>query len=480
MEQLIGRKEEIAVLKKALKSTNAEMVSVIGRRRVGKTFLINQIYEKHIAFSISGTQKTPLKEQLGNFAYLLNEYANSQIAYKTPTSWQEAFQMLITYLKEKTAKSKKKVVVFFDELPWLATPRSGFLRGFSFFWNNWAVRQNIVIVICGSAASWMIQKVVHHRGGLYNRITQRIFLEPFNLSETEQYLKSRNLHFEKYHIVQLYMALGGIPHYLKEITKGKSATENINQICFSKGGLLRDEFLNLYPSLFANADKHIAVIRTLAKKKQGLTRQQIIEFGKVPEGGSIQRVLQELEQSGFIAVYRPYKKKKKEKLYRLIDEYSLFYLQFIESNEFEGTDTWNLLGQTPAIKAWSGYAYESICLKHLPQIKKALGIAGIQSVSSSFLKKGTKTEKGTQIDLLLDRNDQVINLFEIKFSNQLFSISKAYFENLSDKVNIFKATTKTRKQLFLVFITTFGLTENQYSSGIVSRSLTLEDLFKEV
>jgi len=211
-----------------------------------------------------------------------------------------------------------------------------------------------------------------------------------------------------------------------------------------------------------------------------LTRQQIIENGKVPEGGSIQRVLQELEQSGFIAVYRPYKKKKKEKLYRLIDEYSLFYLQFIESNEFEGADTWNLLGQTPAIKAWSGYAYESICLKHLPQIKKALGIAGIQSVSSSFLKKGTKTEKGTQIDLLLDRNDQVINLFEIKFSNQLFSISKAYFENLSDKVNIFKATTKTRKQIFLVFITTFGLTENQYSSGIVSRSLVLEDLFRDV
>ncbi len=480
MEQLIGRKEEIAVLKKALNSTNAEMVSVIGRRRVGKTFLINQIYGKYIAFSISGTQNTPLKEQLGNFAYLLNEYANSKIAYKTPTSWQEAFQMLITYLKERTAQSKEKTVVFFDELPWLATPRSGFLRGFSFFWNNWAVRENIVIVVCGSAASWMIQKVVHHRGGLYNRITQRIFLEPFNLSETELYLKSRNLHFEKYHIVQLYMAMGGIPHYLKEITKGKSATENINQICFSKGGLLRDEFLNLYPSLFANADKHIAVIRALAKKKQGLTRQQIIEIGKVPEGGSIQRVLQELEQSGFISAYRPHKKKKKEKLYRLIDEYSLFYLQFIESNEFEGTDTWNLLGQTPAIKAWSGYAYESICLKHLPQIKKGLGIAGIQSVSSSFFYKGTKTQKGTQIDLVLDRNDQVINLFEIKFSNQLFSISKAYFENLSNKVNIFKATTKTKKQLFLVFITTFGLTENQYSSGIVSRSLTLEDLFREV
>ncbi|MCB0840747.1 MAG: AAA family ATPase, partial [Bacteroidetes bacterium] len=317
MEQLIGREAEISTLEKALSSESAEMVSVIGRRRVGKTFLINHVYEKNILFSISGTQNTPLKEQLGNFAYMLNEYANTKIAYKTPTSWQEAFQMLITYLKEKITTSEEKMVVFFDELPWLATRKSGFLRAFSFFWNNWAVKQNIVIVICGSAASWMIQKVVHHRGGLYNRITKRIFLEPFSLAETEEYLKSRQIHFEQYHIVQIYMAMGGIPHYLKEIAKGKSATENINEICFSQGGLLRDEFLNLYPSLFANAENHIAVIRALASKKLGLTRQQILEVAKIPDGGSLQRTLQELEQSGFIATYRPYQKKKKEKLYRL-------------------------------------------------------------------------------------------------------------------------------------------------------------------
>lgn len=477
-EQLIGREAEQVILKKALESREAEMISVIGRRRVGKTFLVNHVYKKHIVFSISGTQNTPLKEQLGNFTYLLNEYAKTKISYKTPASWQDAFQMLMTYLKEKVGHSKKKAVVFFDELPWLATPKSGFLRSFSFFWNNWAVHQNIVVVICGSAASWMIQKVVHHRGGLYNRITKRIFLEPFNLAEVEAYLKSRNVHFDKYHIVQLYMAMGGIPHYLKEITKGKSATENINQICFSKGGLLRDEFLNLYPSLFAKAHHHIAVIRTLAKVKMGMPRQQILETTKIPKGGTIQRVLQELEQSGFITSYRPYKKKKKEKLYRLVDEYSLFYLQFIENNEFEGANTWNLLSQTPAVKAWSGYAFESICLKHLPQIKKALSIAGIQSTSYSFYKKGTKLEKGTQIDLVLDRSDQVINIFEIKFSNQLFTISKSYFENLSQKLEVFKTTTKTRKQLFLILITTFGLSENQYSSGIVARSLTLNDLFQ--
>lgn len=439
--------------------------------------MINQVFKDQIIFSISGTQNTPIKEQLGNFAYLFNEYSGAKIAYKIPNNWQEAFQMLITYLKEKLPTVKEKPVIFFDEVPWLATRKSGFLRAFSFFWNNWAVRQNIVIVICGSAASWMIKKVVHHRGGLYNRITQRIFLEPFDLSETEKFLQSRNIHFEKYQIIQLYMAMGGIPHYLKEVVKGKSATENINQICFAKGGLLRDEFLNLYPSLFENADRHIALIRALASKRNGLTRQQLTELTKIPEGGSMQRVLQELEQSGFIASFRPYKKKKKEKIFRLIDEYSLFYLQFIASNEFEGTDTWNLLSQTAAIKSWSGYAFEGICLKHLSQIKKALGISGIQTISSSFVKKGSPAEKGTQIDLLLDRSDQVINLFEIKFSNKQFTISKSYFENLSNKMSIFKEHTKTRKQLFLVLITTFGLTENQYSSSIVSQSLTMDDLF---
>jgi len=477
MEQLVGRTLEKEVLLKTLKSEGPEMVSVIGRRRVGKTFLINQVFNKRITFSISGTQHTPVNEQLGNFAYLLNEYSGAKIAYKTPDNWQEAFQMLITYLKEKLPTVKEKPVIFLDEVPWLATRKSGFLRAFSFFWNNWAVRQNIVIVICGSAASWMIKKVVHHRGGLYNRITQRIFLEPFTLNETELFLKSRNIHFEKYQIIQLYMAMGGIPHYLKEVVKGKSATENIDQICFSKGGLLRDEFLNLYPSLFENADHHIAIIRALATKKQGLTRSQLTAMTKVPEGGSMQRVLQELEQSGFISSFRPYKKKKKEKLFRLIDEYSLFYLQFIESNQFEGADTWNLLSQTAAIKTWSGYAFEGICLKHLTQIKKALGISGIQTISSSFIKKGTPEEQGTQIDLLLDRNDQVINLFEIKFSNKQFTISKSYFENLSKKMSIFKKRTKTRKQLFLIFITTFGLADNKYSSGIVSRSLTMDDLF---
>ena len=332
MENLfVGRKEEQANLRTALNSKEAEMVAVIGRRRVGKTFLINHVYKNQIDFEITGLQNAPRIEQLQNFTFWLTRFSKSTIPIKQPKNWLEAFMLLISFLESIEKKEKK--VVFLDELSWMATHKSGFLRGLSFFWNSWAVKQNIVVVICGSAASWMIQKVVNHKGGLHNRITRRIFLEPFTLLETEEYLRSKNLIFDRYQIVQLYMAMGGIPHYLKEIKGGLSAIQNIEKICFSKKGLLRDEFSRLYHSLFTNAEIHIAIIRILASKRLGLTRKQIVENTKIKEGGTISKVLDELEQSGFVSAYRPFGKRKKEKLYRLTDEYSLFYLQFIENKE---------------------------------------------------------------------------------------------------------------------------------------------------
>ncbi len=475
MEKLIGRHPEIKILQEALISDEAEMIAVIGRRRVGKTFLIKKIYQKHLVFTVTGVQNAPLQEQLSNFSYQLNEYAATTIPYKTPSNWQEAFQILIAFLKEKI--SKEKIVVFFDELPWLASQRSGFLRGLSFFWNSWALNQSIAVVICGSAASWMIKKVVNHTGGLHNRISRRIFLEPFNLKETELYLNSRKIYFDRYQIVQLYMALGGIPHYLKEIKKGKSAAQNINAICFAKNGLLQNEFSNLYAALFSNAKSHIAVIRALAEKRMGLTRKAVIEASKIPEGGTIQRVLEELEQSNFISIYPTFGRKKKERLYRLTDEYSLFYLQFIDGRIFQETDIWDKLNLTPAYKTWSGYAFESICLKHIPQIKKALGISGIYAEAASYYRKGKDGMKGIQIDLVIDRSDHVINLFEIKFYNVPFVMTKEYAKNLRQKMALFQILSKTNKQVFVSMISSFGIVENKHSIGLIHHDLTIDDLF---
>jgi AAA+ ATPase superfamily predicted ATPase len=476
MDNLIGRKAEIQVLQDALASDEAEMVSVIGRRRVGKTFLVKKVCGEHLAFAITGIQGAPLSEQLSNFHYQLQEY--SGVEYKKPANWMEAFQQLIRALKPKVTEGGLKPVVFLDELPWLASRRSGFLRGLSFFWNTWAVDQHIVVVVCGSAASWMIRKVVHHTGGLHNRITRRIFLAPFSLKETADYLDSRGVMLDYYQITQIYMALGGIPHYLKEVKRGKSAAQNIDEICFSEQGLLRDEFQKLYPALFTNAEHHIAIIRALGSKWKGLTRKQIAESTAVPKGGTLKRVLEELEQSGFTTAYRPFGKAKKGQLYRLTDEYSLFYLQFMQQKRLSGEGAWNRLSQTAAFKSWSGYAFENICLKHIRSIKKALGVSGVYTEATTFYRRGKLGEPGVQIDLLIDRNDHVINLFEIKFYNAPFALSNDEAKALREKVALFQAYTYTKKQVFLSMITTFGLLPNAHSLGLVQQELTLEDLFK--
>ncbi|MFK7935118.1 MAG: ATP-binding protein [Saprospiraceae bacterium] len=475
-DQLIGRAQEQAVLEKALQSNRAEMVSVIGRRRIGKTFLVKTIYQENLVFELTGTQNAPLAEQLLNFTYAPQLSADNLLLPKPPANWMEAFYILIKYLK-KLPKDRKPVI-FLDEVPWLATHRSGFLRALSFFWNSWAVNQNIVIVICGSAASWMIQKVVNHTGGLHNRITRRIHLAPFTLAETEHYLRVNNrVKLNRYHILQIYMAMGGIPHYLKEVEVGKSAAQIIEKVCFSKTGLLRDEFSNLYTALFDHSDNHIAIVRTLAQKRRGMNRTELIKTAKLPNGGSVSKALVELEQSGFIDIFQAYGNKKNNKVYRLTDEYSIFYLQFIEPNRKEFGDVWKELSQTQAYKIWCGFTFENICLKHTPQIKKAMSIGGVYTAVSTFLQRGTNDDKGAQIDLVLDRKDDIINIFEIKFHNKSFTISKTYAEDLQNKLDVFAEQTKTKKHLFLTMLTTFGITENEHSLGLVDQSLTLDDLF---
>ncbi len=472
---LIGRSKEQEVLLKALESRRPEMVAVIGRRRVGKTFLIQTVYADHMVFQMSGIQDGTLREQLKNFSYLLKQTFGAVAPMEKPTSWLDAFQQLITCLETKV--DKKKWVVFFDELPWLATKRSDFLKGLSFFWNGWASQKNIVVVICGSSASWMIQKVVEHKGGLHNRLTKRVHLYPFNLSETEAYLKNMNINYDHYQVIELYMAIGGIPHYLNEVEPGLSAAQNIERICFSPAGLLNNEFSRLYPALFDNADNHIAVIKALAEKWHGLTRNEILALSKLTDGGGVTRCLEELISSGFVSTYFPFGKKKKEMLYRLTDEYSLFYLQFIEKKPLKGQNIWVELRQTQDYKSWSGYAFESLCLKHIPQIKKALGISGVYAETSSYYQKGTAQEAGIQIDLLIDRKDSVINIFELKFYSGPMTLSKAYADELREKVTIFKESTQTRKQVFLNLLTTFGLKHNEHSLGLIDKALTMDVLF---
>ena len=474
---ITGRKEEQAILREALRSSEAEMISVIGRRRVGKTYLVRTVYEENLVFEMSGLQQANKSDQLRNFTNQLRKYSNTKVAISPPKDWLEAFFILTDWLDQLDFSEKK--VVFFDEVPWMDTHKSGFLMGLSYFWNSWAVKKNIVVVICGSAASWMIQKILRSRGGLHNRVTKRIRLKPFSLAESVEFLSTRGIKFEYYQMLQLYMVMGGIPHYLKEIEKGKSATQNISKICFSETGLLRDEFLSLYPALFEHSAYHTKLVRILASKPNGLTRTQLIKYSKINDSGRITKVLEELGESGFVTAYPAFGKKKKGKIYRLTDEYSIFYLRFIERNALEAESVWLSLSQTQTYKIWCGYAFENICLKHTKAIQKALGIEGVYTRTSTFYRPGIEEQSGVQIDLLIDRNDQTINLVEIKFYNGTFSISKEYANNLRKKIETFREVTKTKKQIFLTLITALGLKSNTNSIGLIDQDFSAEILFEK-
>lgn len=472
---IIGRETEQILLRDIFNSNEAELVAVYGRRRVGKTFLIREYFKKELAFSFSGQINGSVEDQLSNFNIKLSEQQNIRTATIPPVSWQEAFVRLKGYLQP--ILKKRKTVIFFDEFPWIDSHKSGFLSGFDYFWNDWASTQpNLKVIICGSSASWMIRKVIRNRGGLHNRVTRKIRLLPFTLKETEEYLKSRKIYLERYHITQIYMVLGGIPHYLKEVRKGESFAQSIDRICFSKDGLLRNEFKELYGSLFHKFENHVAIIKALNAKSEGLTRKELIGQSKLSSGGTTTLVLQELEESGFILGYIPFDKKKNEVLYKLADEYTIFYLKFIDN--LKTTGSWEKFSVGNSWKIWSGLAFEAICHKHLTQIKHTLGIQGIYTETSSWRTPGAEQSKGAQIDLLIDRADQCINVCEMKFYESSFTIDKEFAERLSEKLIIFKEKTKTRKSVFLTLITTFGVFENEYKLSRVQSEIKIDDLFK--
>lgn len=476
METLTGRENERKILLDALKTTKPELISVIGRRRVGKTFLVRRAYKENLIFELSGEHEAGMKVQLTNFVNALNEYSVTSTKYNRPDDWTGAFIMLKGLIQASRKKTKK--VVFIDEFPWLDSPRSGFLSAFEYFWNSWASKKDdLVIVICGSSASWMIKKVLNNRGGLYNRITRKIRLLPFTLRETELFFRSNNINLSRFQISQIYMILGGIPFYLGLIEKGESATLFIDRVCFSKDGMLTGEFTNLYQSLFKETGKHLEIIRSLSRYPEGITRSLLSERIEFISGGRFTETLSELEESGFITSYVPFGKKSGHRIFKITDEFSFFYLKFIDQTRITGTGTWIKLSSQHRWKIWCGYAWERMCLKHVDQIKEALGISGVLTTQGIWRSKGNKSLPGAQIDLYINRSDNCINICEAKYYDSEYIIDKKNFTLIKNKIDLFREETRTDKTLFLTFITLNGVKENQYSLGFVQNTLTLDSLF---
>ncbi len=474
---IIGRNKEMKLLKGLLSSEDSQFVAVYGRRRVGKTYLIREAFDYSFTFQHTGIYGAKMREQLYEFRESLYSAGMGKCAL--PKTWNEAFHTLERFIATQPKEGKK--VIFIDELPWMDTPRSNFVRALDHFWNSWATtRKDIVLIICGSATSWIIDNVIMNYGGLHNRLTNRLFVEPFCLYECKEYCRWKGIPFTDRQVMETYMALGGIPYYWSFIDKGLSVAQNFDHLFFETGGPLSHEFDALYASLFRSPRKHISIITALSGKKMGLTREEILKATELLDNSNFSTALKELEQCGFIRQYTSIGKKKKESIYQLIDNYTLFYFDFISKNTNGDEHFWTSQYGTSLHYGWAGRAFERLCIQHLPQIKAALGFSAVISSAHSWTFKpqtgNDKNEIGAQIDLLIDRNDDTINLCEMKYASSPYTLSKEEDMKLRNRMSTFIRESGTRKSILLTMITPFGLTPGGYSDDIPCQ-VTMDDLF---
>lgn len=466
-EAIIGRIAEKAELQKILESGKAEFVAIYGRRRVGKTFLIKEYYEDNLVFSVAGLAKGNTRLQIKNFYKTIQRYDRS--INDSPKDWIDVFDLLIRYV-ESLGYGRK--VVLLDELPWMDTPKSGFIPALEHFWNGWASsRRDIVLVVCGSATSWMMDKLIDDHGGLHNRLTRRIFLKPFTLSECDGILNSKGICLSKYEVAVCYMVLGGIPYYLSLLDAEKSLSQNIDSLLFSEDGYLHNEFENLYSALFKNSDDYIKVVTALSAVRGGLSRMEIVEQTGIRSGGSLTKILKNLNSCGFIRKYQDIGDRKEE-VFQLVDFYTLFYFKFLSEKYTYEEGYWMSIQGTPKFYSWAGLSFEILALQHVRQIKQTLGISGVMTNEYSW------RSPNAQIDLVIDRKDMTVNLCEMKFAEDDYRIDEEEDAKLRRRVSSFRESLgKESKSVRLTFVTTYGLAKSKYNSR-VNDVIVLDDLLR--
>lgn len=478
---MVGRIEEKKQLQQLLKEEESQFVAVFGRRRIGKTYLVKESFNYEFTFQHTGTSAEGLKSgarkqvQLDKFTESLNEYG-----YYPPsrlTSWNEAFNGLKEVIKRSRARKK---VVFIDELSWMDSKESDLIMSLENFWNGWATmrkEKDVVLIVCASATYWMMNNIVNSKGGLHNRLTGQIHLKPFTLGECEEYLKTKKIVFNRHQILQCYMILGGVPYYWSLLKKGKSLPQNVDMLFFGEGAPLADEYDNLYRALFNKPDQYVRIIEELGAVRKGITRDEICRQTGIASSGNLTKKLTELENCGFIRKYVPYGNKNKNALYQLIDNYTLFYYKFIKDNVYDD-NFWKNRSNSAAVNAWSGVAFERVCLEHVPQIKKALGIYGVQTDVNVWRCDADPDEgiMGSQIDLLIARKDQVINVCEMKYSESEFAADSSFDRDMRRKIADLQKVTKTKAAIHATLVTTYGVVENSYS-GNLQAIITADELF---
>lgn len=474
IENIIGRKDEKELLARIWESRQSEFVAVCGRRRVGKTFLVREYFEGQMVFQVSGIANGNMGEQLKNFCYSLRRYGAA--LSEMPADWIDAFELLIRYLASLPEGRK---VVFLDELPWMDTAGANFISALEHFWNGWAsARRDIILIVCGSATSWMMDNLINNHGGLYGRLTHRIMLRPFSLGEAERFLAANDVRLSRYEVAEAYMVLGGIPYYLNMLDSRLSLAQNIDRLLFNPNGELYNEFDMLYRSLFSHSDIYIKVVECLNSRGYGMTRTEIVESTGLKSGKTLSTVLANLESCGFIRKYANYGCADRKALYQLVDFFTLFYFRFLRHSSFRNLQYWSALQRTPRFYAWAGVSFEILAMEHIAQIKKRLGISGVATSVYSWRSRsaGAGDQRAAQIDMVIERADNTINVCEMKFSEGEFSISKDYDKVLRNKIERFLQETKSRKSVQLTFVTSYGLKKGMYA-GVAQNEVVLDDLF---
>lgn len=475
---MIGREQEVRTLNKLYEKDQAELVAIYGRRRVGKTFLVDETFAGRITFRHAGLSPAG-ENKKGLLKAQLNHFYNSLIVQgmkkcKKPGNWLDAFLLLEQFLQSIDDGTRQ--LVFFDEMPWLDTPRSGFVQAFEGFWNTWGChRKNLMVILCGSASSWVLDKMINNHGGLYNRVTCQIRLSPFTLRECEEYYQENNIRLSRYDISQSYMIFGGIPYYMGYMDGELSLAQNIDNLFFARNAALSDEFDRLFASVFSNPEFMKSIVRLLNTRNAGYTRKEITGKLGISDGGGLTQSLRALIAGDFVVQYVPFGTKRREEHYKLVDPFCMFYLHFLDGKVKTGTRFWQQNVTSQPIAIWRGFAFENVCFNHIEQIKRALGISGVISSSSAWSKRSGDAD-GTQIDLLIVRNDNVVNMCELKYYGDDFSVSGSYYRTLLHRQELLAAEISPRYAIHSTLITTFGLVHNEYSS-IFSNVITLDDLF---
>lgn len=473
MNDLVGREQEIKTLTKYELSGKPEFIAVYGRRRVGKTFLVKNLFDQKICFCASGAYESPRRVQLENFSLeLSNRTGQPPVRLK---DWTEAFWHLEQYIRQLPTDTRH--VVFLDELPWFDTQKSGFVRALDYFWNHFlSTRSNCMLIVCGSATSWIVNNLINDKGGLHNRVTHELHLAPFTLREMELYLKKGGFKWNRLTILQTYMILGGIPYYLDMLDKDETFPANIDRIMFAPNAPLRTEFKRLYDSLFGRSDKYKAVISALSSNASGLTRKEIADILHVESGGNLTSILDDLVNCDFVRYYNICRKviNATSGIYQLTDFFTIFHFAFLNKGT-TSPNYWTMMMKSPKINNWQGLAFERVCMAHINQIKQALHIDTIYTEYFSW--RSNDASKRAQIDLVIERADNMTNICEMKYDSQgEYAISYDEEEKLKNRLSAYSEQTGSRNGLVLTLVSTYGLKQNIHS-GMVDNTVTMDDLF---